>query len=461
MCGIVGAIALSSNGKGKLLDTSRALFSDLVLVDELRGRDSTGIFLGDPRHKNMSSAPVFKRAVPAHEFLADKAAKELIRKSSEYGFAIGHNRAATKGAINNKNSHPFRFGNITLVHNGTLTSVENLAKTGDKSLDTVDSARIAKTISEIHPSPTKYVEFLESLEGAYTLIWYDKNTNVMWMCRNSERPLSYGMTTTTAYIASEAKMLEWVFSRHFRFSLDVRTLPTGELWKWDLNSDKKSNLKDFVVKYDFKPKPYTSGFFYHGVYHGTNVHVPSKYNGGSNVTPKDSFNNTILKDIDLKVGDIIEFYPYKFIPFSTTSLYGSMEGTYWPESGASANKAITVKVYGLKAEEGEKLVEKNVLRGSVESANRAVVSGPNTITIILRKETVSAVADLQENNDNKEEDTLEDNWCVWCWATVGEDEELEYYAINEEGDLMCSSCLEDTKTFDFDILKQLQEEVRK
>src|SRR3546814_11475199 len=48
---------------------------------------------------------------------------------------FGHNRAATKGAVNQENAHPFNHGDIVGCHNGTLYNVTNLDDHKDFKVD--------------------------------------------------------------------------------------------------------------------------------------------------------------------------------------------------------------------------------------------------------------------------------------------------------------------------------------
>lgn len=210
MCGLVGIITKKTNGFTK---EQCEAFSDLLFVDSLRGMDSTGVFLVD-KEGNMD---LLKEASDASTFRRHQDFKDLMNKAFQRGAAlIGHNRAATKGAVVDQNAHPFVVDDrITLVHNGTLWNHKQLADTE------VDSHAIAHTI---HKHGDNVEAAMQEINGAYALIWHDFQKNTVNFLRNNQRPLNWIELEDCWMYASEMNMMAWVIGRH-----NLKTIPNSEI----------------------------------------------------------------------------------------------------------------------------------------------------------------------------------------------------------------------------------------
>lgn len=199
MCGLISVLTKNQNGFSV---KDMKIFQQMLFVDTLRGEDSTGVF-GVNRHGSIS---VVKSAMAAPDFIRTKSYDDwdtdMFREGS---ILVGHNRSATKGAIDDSNAHPFSEGNITLVHNGTLNWHKSFS---DKE---VDSHAICEFIAE-----KGYKEALKTIEGAFALIWFDQEQNKLFISRNSKRPLGmiYSKDRSSLYIASELAMIPWILSRN-------------------------------------------------------------------------------------------------------------------------------------------------------------------------------------------------------------------------------------------------------
>lgn len=188
MCGHVGVAGYVSSKEERV-------FRTLLRLDTLRGEDSTGI-------ATMSSTghvTVTKAAENAFSFLSSAASKKAF-----YGWnkvMLGHNRYATKGAVNAENAHPFEFGHIVGAHNGTLKHHDNFL---DGSKFKVDSQAVFYHMSEEDVADT-----WEKLNGAAALVWIDKKEKSVNFLRNKERELYYAISEDgkTFFWASEFWML--------------------------------------------------------------------------------------------------------------------------------------------------------------------------------------------------------------------------------------------------------------
>jgi len=169
----------------------------MLYFDALRGMDSTGVF-GVDKHANVQ---IHKEASQAGTFLKAKEIStfkgELIRRGV---FAVGHNRAATRGKINDVNSHPFWIEDkIVLVQNGTYKGDHSHHKDTE-----VDTEAVAHVIAET----PDVAEALQKINAAYALVWFNTETKTLYMIRNSERPL---------YLAWADQTLLWCSDPGFLF----------------------------------------------------------------------------------------------------------------------------------------------------------------------------------------------------------------------------------------------------
>lgn len=173
----------------------------MLEVDSLRGRHSTGV-VKVTSDKVVSTK---KKAVDGMDFV--KLEGNWITQGTNR-VLIGHNRWATKGAVNDVNAHPFSHGHVHGVHNGTLTTQYPLK---DSHSFEVDSDNIFYNIE--HEGVEKTVP---KLKGAFAIAMYDEEENQVQIFRNSERELGMAILNDgrTVIIASEFLMLEWVLRRN-------------------------------------------------------------------------------------------------------------------------------------------------------------------------------------------------------------------------------------------------------
>ena len=197
MCGIIGLISRSAAGFYK---ADEDLFSWMLRCNTIRGSDSTGVFGVDSK----GLVDTLKGDTDGFTFAGTSNYETFLRKMNRsYRVVIGHNRAATKGAISPHNAHPFQEKAITLVHNGTILNQKDLHKDAE-----VDSHAIAHGLADFAA-----VETLEKIEGAFALVWYNADDKTLNIARNSERPLYLSETTGNWIIASEPGLPAWLARR--------------------------------------------------------------------------------------------------------------------------------------------------------------------------------------------------------------------------------------------------------
>lgn len=221
MCGLV---AIISKNKSGFAFKDKTIFLQMLISDMFRGMDSTGCY-GINKYGNLN---MIKDASHASLFINKKEANIFFNDFiSDYHIVVGHNRKATMGATISENAHPFIEGNICLVHNGTLQNHYKLANR------TVDSNAIAAHINE-----HGYKSMLKNIEGAYALIWYNAEEKTLYFTRNAERPLHLVETAEKIYLASEAKMLDWILDRNDINKITIQNVPTDKVFKFNLETRK-------------------------------------------------------------------------------------------------------------------------------------------------------------------------------------------------------------------------------
>lgn len=259
MCGLVGVFNKSSS-RG-FTDEMRDTFAHLLLIDTLRGEDSTGVFMVERN----GDAHILKEATTGSEFLKTNEWKKMRTASWNYGAAlIGHNRKATRGNVNDENAHPFIVDDqIVLVHNGGIW--------GDHKQHAdveVDSHAIAHLL---HKHDT-VEEALGKFHGAFALMWYDVEKEQVNIIRNKERPLWWMETDDMWVWASEKAMLMFTAARiglkvkqgpHLveEHALNTFTLQRHGGWSVDWRKVEPKRETTFPSKTDSNDPPFDPNVF--------------------------------------------------------------------------------------------------------------------------------------------------------------------------------------------------------
>jgi glucosamine 6-phosphate synthetase-like amidotransferase/phosphosugar isomerase protein len=285
----------------------------LLIATSLRGIDATGFALFDHEHKTIG---IRKLPCNAIDFLkyTEYTDVENHFNTSKSGI-IGHCRATTIGGNSYRTAHPFYFGDITGVHNGTLTTWTSLA-TGAIS----DSEAIYKKLASV--TPEEYPEVLGGLFGAFALIWYNKATNKIYFARNKERPLAFIKGDNFVALASELSMLDFAFSRAMDSIKDkaellekcemIESLEPNKLYTLD-----PETLGITITKLEYKTFPIAS-------YTEKNYNKKSK--SDDSYIKRYMLQKELEQSTPFSAGDTVVLNPTGYKQYGSNSEYGSIYG---------------------------------------------------------------------------------------------------------------------------------------
>lgn len=341
-CGLVG---FSGEGSFKIPLIRTLLWHNSVAR---KSTDATGIFT--------PSMGIIKDVKKPQEFFKDESNVNLLEENDNV--LIGHVRAATVGDKTDKSSaHPWDFGDIVMMHNGTLKehNYKELAvkyKLKDEDWK-VDSQVLGMAIQDNFKSNEPF-KVLSEYIGAAAVIVYHKKRESLFVYRDEERTLSYGyLNDTDMYISSESDILEVMGCTGVKSfePFKVHEIKDGKILSKMKIKTKKAKKNIFVnkvvtsVKSLLKFKQYTTSKFflkdfYTGFSHktadanymeGYKLQAIADVNGKSEgfktkitkgkfykvLTPKGNNSFTIVDDNNVSSPAFLNFFNItNFIPFA-------------------------------------------------------------------------------------------------------------------------------------------------
>lgn len=203
MCGIIGYTGYSE-ARGVLIKGLKTL--------EYRGYDSAGIAVYNPSYNEVLVTKCKGRV----EGLDEKS------KDVKGTAGIGHTRWATHGGVSDINSHPHKFGNVTLVHNGIIenyAAITNQLGIKNKLKSQTDSEVVAALIDEYYVPNTDpkeaIIKAIKGLTGTFGLaIMFDDIPNEIYAVRNVS-PIVCCTNDDGAYIASDIMAIGEYSEKYF------------------------------------------------------------------------------------------------------------------------------------------------------------------------------------------------------------------------------------------------------
>jgi asparagine synthetase B (glutamine-hydrolysing) len=199
MCGIVGVLSNTS-----LTTAEKEAIKWMSYFDYVRGVHSTGYMFGNQHFTRVVKSLGSPETLWNHPDVRDTLFNDGVLLSTGLNFIVGHNRAATKGAVTARNAHPFVQDHIIGVHNGTTTyGLDSLPSSKDFE---VDSEAILHAMSK----GITLKEIINRVFLSYVLVWVDEKEKTFNLARNAQRPLYIieDKIKTMIYFASEPWILE-------------------------------------------------------------------------------------------------------------------------------------------------------------------------------------------------------------------------------------------------------------
>lgn len=306
MCGLSGFLSGESSWVG--LTGVNKFMEQAAEVGKLRGEDSTGMF----QVKKDKSVNVHKLALPGDVFASTKQAQKLFSTTDSTVCTIMHHRAATRGAVNYDNAHPFEHSDsdryLVGAHNGSLNNWKT--KHDGINFDVDSDYALYRIFQEGEKA-------FSSLNGAYTFVWWESDGKLRIVC-NGERPFAFAFIhkKNAMLMASEAGMLWWLAARN---GIEIDEILSPEAHQL-LTFDPAGSLRKFTSTQVEKASAYTS------VYTGGNsagTHGNFTQRQGANAIPPatrapakaasgtgtSSRSGSLLYELGLRVGDEVEFFP--------------------------------------------------------------------------------------------------------------------------------------------------------
>ena len=194
-----------------------------------RGQESSGIVTSDG-----------KRVYEHNDLgLVSKVFTERTIKSLEGHMAIGHNRYSTTGLNNSANIQPFlvdcKIGKIAVAHNGNLVNAVEIRNAmeneGSIFRSTMDSEVIVHLIARSKRTKLEDMIFeaLNSIKGAFSLVFMTKSKIIAARDTHGFRPLCIGKLGDSWIFASESCAFDLIGATY------IREVEPGEMCIVDSN----------------------------------------------------------------------------------------------------------------------------------------------------------------------------------------------------------------------------------
>ena len=350
MCGLIGMML--KDNKNKFHTFGINVFKELLYVGAVRGQDGTGL------------AAINGKEIKIHK---DNCFPETLFKQSttwenDNKILLGHNRKTTHGNNIKEHGHPFKEGNITLIHNGMIRWHKIIKDVA------VDSHAICHGINETN----NLSSFLGSLEGFFALIWYNSKEEAIYLTRNDTRPLYIINTKDVVFFVSELNMGIWILGRYNIPILSSREVKPDTIYKYYY---KKNTLSFSTSTYEKKKNTFVKES-------EENIAYFSQY---------DKAKQIILDTLKIKFGQLINIIPIKKIELSY-KMYGDYN-IRW-DAQLADNKKHKVEFYTKKNEDFTGKVLK------VKFRNVFTTYQSNNYTIYTEEpvQIVSSVQDYEAEN---------------------------------------------------------------
>ena len=256
MCGIIGYTGKKYNAKDAIISGLKNL--------EYRGYDSAGIAVVENSQINLYKS---KGKIANLE----EKIKEFNISSST---GIGHTRWATHGEPSEKNAHPHKVGNVTLVHNGIIENYNELKfellEMGVEFNSETDTEVACAYINEVYKTEKDKLKCIskatDAFRGSYAFgIIFNDDTDTIYATRK-DSPLVIGVTDESSnFIASDVSAILDYTNKYILLEYGEYAKITGESVEiynkdmskiekeiktatWSANEYKKNGYDHFMLK---------------------------------------------------------------------------------------------------------------------------------------------------------------------------------------------------------------------
>lgn len=424
MCGLVGIA-------GKIEFAHEKVFKRLLTLDVVRGEHSTGV-ASVPRQGEVKIA---KQVGCPHELFNDKRYDQAM--AGTHRVLIGHNRHATKGAVNKQNAHPFTFGKITGAHNGSLSSYQQLEDASDFH---VDSQALLN-----HIDKKGLVDMISKIQGAYALTYWDSESETMNFIRNDERPLFIASSKggERCYWASE----KWMLDASITEEHETLELPINTLLSFKIDSTGNFEGKPVVKTIEYKKKVYTN--HYYNAYQGeSNVHTTNTTQHGRTkptLTPS-AFSSRLGIEYTFEV--VGEFEDERGMPYYLATILDpvdedNVEYRIYPyNSGKKFFDGEFIKSSPISFFTKSKMGV--VYRLSIDKLERIDVD--NALETVMG-EIKDEYPDHHGNLITRKEWEKKYGICAWCTADISPEDTENGAILSTDGESFCQDCSDKVRQY--------------
>lgn len=178
MCGIAAILLYPEARSAKTWQRIRAVFTQNLIYNEMRGRFATGVAL----FERDGSRRIHKLPLAASHFVQQDFYAEMMEQLSERTvLLLGHTRFPTQGSpLNLLNNHPIVVGHVVGVHNGHIHNDDALFEQWQlQRIAQVDSEIIFQRMAALSPlsSDNEYLtrvrDSLAQMQGPLTCLAVD------------------------------------------------------------------------------------------------------------------------------------------------------------------------------------------------------------------------------------------------------------------------------------------------
>lgn len=268
MCGLAGLASTFLNNDDK------EFFKDLMIISGIRGLDGTGMISAFENKKGNLEIKYDKKEVPSGQYIKER--KQYLLDRNHPLFMMGHCRAGTSGKTCVEFTHPFVYGDLCGMHNGTIHGISSIKDGMNDSMVLYSRMSSMGLQDVIHSLP---------FDAAYALTWTNCRDKTINILRNRHRTLYYAYNRKRENLAwaSEDMILELAISRSKEEWESVEEFKVDTHYKIKMGDapifeeTEISLTKPFiprtfpVTKEDTVKKVATSGTFYFNTAHGLSV----------------------------------------------------------------------------------------------------------------------------------------------------------------------------------------------